>query len=95
LCYTQSCVAAVRFFKTEAGNEPAREYLRSLEKADRQVCGAMLRAVQDYGVDAPGVEKRQLEDKLWELKPDLHRLMYAMIAGADDGCPSRMQEGGP
>jgi phage-related protein len=74
-------VPGVRFFKTEAGNEPAREYLRSLEKADRQVCGAMLRAVQDYGLDAPGVQKRQLEGKLWELKPDRHRLMYVMVAG--------------
>ena len=71
----------VRFFRTEAGTEPAREYLRSLEKADRQACGAMLRAVQDYGLDAPGVEKRQLEGKLRELKPDPHRLMYAMVAG--------------
>ncbi len=52
-----------------------------MEKADRQVCGAMLRAVQDYGIDAPGVEKRQLEGKLWELKPDQHRLMYVMVAG--------------
>jgi len=41
----------------------------------------MLRAVQDYGIDAPGVEKRQLEGKLWELKPDQHRLMYVMVAG--------------
>ena len=71
----------VRFFRTEAGTEPAREYLQSLEKADRQACGAMLRAVQDYGLDAPGVEKRQLEGKLWELKPDPHRLMYVMVAG--------------
>jgi phage-related protein len=71
----------VRFFKTEAGNEPAREYLRSLETADRQVCGAMLRAVQDFGLDAPGVEKRQLEGKLWELKPDQHRIMYVLVAG--------------
>jgi len=29
-------VPAVRFFKTEAGNEPARNYLRSLEKAWRR-----------------------------------------------------------
>jgi phage-related protein len=71
----------VRFFRTEAGTEPARQYLRSLEKTDRQACGAMLRAVQDYGLDAPGVEKRQLEGKLWELKPDPHRLMYVMLAG--------------
>ena len=38
-------------------------------------------AVQDYGLDAPGVEKRQLEGKLWELKPDQQRLMYVMVAG--------------
>jgi hypothetical protein len=37
--------------------------------------------MQDYGLDAPGVEKRQLEGKLWELKPDQHRLMYVMVAG--------------
>ena len=71
----------VRFFRTVAGTEPAREYLRSLEKHERQVCGAMLRAVQNYGLDAPGVEKRQLEGKLWELKPAQHHLMYVMIAG--------------
>ena len=45
------------------------------------MCGAMLRAVQDYGIDAPGLEKRQLEGKLWELKSDQHRLMYVMVAG--------------
>jgi len=79
--YTSFVPVTVRFFRTEAGREPAREYLRSLEKADRQLCGAMLHAVQDYGIDAPGVEKRQLEGKLWELKPDQHRLMYVMVAG--------------
>ena len=81
MLYTSFVPVTVRFFRTEAGREPAREYLRSLEKADGQVCGAMLRAVQDYGIDAPGVEKRQLEGKLWELKPDQHRLMYVMIEG--------------
>src|SRR2546429_2842748 len=72
-------------------------YLRSLEKADRQACGAMLRAVQDYGLDAPGVEKRQLEGKLWELKPDPHRLMYVMVAGPTmvvvHGCKKEGGEG--
>jgi phage-related protein len=52
-----------------------------LEKHHRQLCGAMLRAVQNYGLDAPGVEKRQLEGKLWELKPAQHRLMYVVIEG--------------
>lgn len=81
MLYHSFVPVTVRFFRTDAGTEPAREYLRSLEKADRQACGAMLRAVQDYGIDAPGVEKRQLEGKLWELKPDQHRLMYVMVAG--------------
>lgn len=71
----------VRFFRTGAGTEPALDYLRALEKQDRQVCGAMLRAVQEYGLEAPGVAARQLEGKLWGLKPDPHRLMYVMIAG--------------
>ena len=41
----------------------------------------MLRAVQEYGLDASGVAKRQLEGKLWELKPGQHRLMYVMVTG--------------
>lgn len=27
------------------------------------------------------MEKKQLEGKLWEIKPDPHRLMYVMVAG--------------
>jgi len=56
----------------------------------------MLRAVQTYGLDAPGVEKKQLEGKLWELKPAQHRLLYVMITGPTmvilHGCKKESQK---
>lgn len=36
----------VRFYKTELGNEPVKDWLRTLDKADRLIIGADLRSVQ-------------------------------------------------
>lgn len=36
----------IRFYSTEAGNEPVREWLRNLEHADRKVIGDDLQTVQ-------------------------------------------------
>lgn len=36
----------VVFFKTEAGNEPVRDWLKTLSPGDRRVIGADLRTVQ-------------------------------------------------
>jgi phage-related protein len=64
--------------------EEAVAFLRSLTPEQRRVA--------TFGIDSPdrldwhyipgeGVEKRQVEGKLWELKPDQHRLIYVMVAG--------------
>ena len=37
---------AVRFFATEAGNEPVREWLKSLSLEDRKIIGSDILAVQ-------------------------------------------------
>jgi phage-related protein len=36
----------VIFYKTEAGNEPARDFLRDLDPEDRKIIGADLRTVE-------------------------------------------------
>lgn len=36
----------VRFFRTDAGNEPVREWLKSLSSDDRKVIGDDIRTVQ-------------------------------------------------
>ena len=37
---------SVAFFKTDAGNEPVLEWLRSLSREDRAILGADLRTIQ-------------------------------------------------
>jgi hypothetical protein len=53
---------AVRFFRTEQGNEPVREWLKELPAADRKAIGDEVRAVQ-YGwpVEMPLVRKLQAD----------------------------------
>ena len=42
------CHLEVRFFKTEAGTEPAREWLKSLPKGEKKLIGEDIKTVQ-YG----------------------------------------------
>jgi hypothetical protein len=48
----------VRFYRTDSGTEPALEWLRSLEKADRRAIGLDLMRVQFWLAYwyAPGTE---------------------------------------
>ncbi len=71
----------VRFYRTEAGAEPVRDYLRGLPKAERQAAGAAIRAIQRHGLDAPGVSTRQIHGKLWEIRTSDDRIFYCVAAG--------------
>lgn len=58
----------VRFFKTATGNEPVRDWLRSLDRAeDRKAIGEDIKTVQ-YGwpMGMPIVEK--IEPNLWTVR---------------------------
>jgi len=60
----------VVFFKTDAGNEPAREWLKSLPKAERQAIGEDLLMVQfAWPVGKPVVDS--LGDGIWEVRSRL------------------------
>lgn len=60
----------VRFYRTAAGREPVLEWLRSLDKEDRQVIGFDLMRVQfGWPIGMPLV--RNLGDGLWEVRSDL------------------------
>jgi hypothetical protein len=45
-------ILEVVFFRTEAGNEPVREWLRGLIREDRRTVGARLS--EEVAADAPG-----------------------------------------
>ncbi len=58
------------FFRTEAGNEPVREWLKGLSKEDRINIGADIRTVQNiWPVGKPLVD--HLGDQIWEVRSGL------------------------
>ena len=68
----------VIFFRTETENEPVREWLRGLDKADKQRIGTDIEKVQfRWPVGLPLV--RKLETHLWEVRSNLRRGRIARV----------------
>ena len=60
----------VRFYRSASGREPVREWLRGLDKADRQAIGLDLMRVQfGWPIGMPLV--RNLTEGLWEVRSSL------------------------
>jgi phage-related protein len=65
-------IIAVKFFKTEIGNEPVKEWLYSLEKEDRKIIGADIQTVEfGFPIGMPLVRKVDTKHKLWEVRSKL------------------------
>jgi len=72
----------VVFFKTDAGNEPVRDWLKELSKDDCKVIGTDILTVQyAWPVGKPLVD--HLGDGLWEVRSRLDnriaRTLFAMV----------------
>ena len=72
----------VVFFKTSTGNEPVRDWLRSLPKEDRKAVGADILTVQyAWPVGKPLVDN--LREGIWEvrsrLKNRVARTLFAVV----------------
>ena len=72
----------VLFFKTEAGHEPVREWLKELPKEDCKVIGTDILTVQyAWPVGKPLVDN--LGDGIWEVRSRLHnriaRTLFAEV----------------
>lgn len=76
---------AVRFFASEAGNEPVREWLKSLPDEDRKAIGSDILAVQwAWPVGKPLVDS--MGAGLWEIRSNLGNRIartFFMIAGQE------------
>lgn len=75
----------VRFFRTEAGNEPVRDWLRELQVLDRRTIGEDLKSVQfGWPLGMPLV--RKMEPGLWEVRVSLDkrtaRLLFTVEGSA-------------
>jgi phage-related protein len=68
----------VVFFRTESGNEPVREWLRGLSKAEKRVIGSDIKTVQ-YGWPIGMPVVRKLEAGLWEVRSRLDQRISRIL----------------
>jgi len=83
LFHVISPTLAVRFFRSSQGNEPVREWLRSLSSTDRKLLGEEIRTVQlGWPIGMPVV--RKLDADLWEIrvrmKDGIARVLFTIEA---------------
>ena len=74
----------VFFYRTSSGNEPVREWLRSLDREDKKIIGEDIKTVQfGWPLGMPLI--RKLEPNLWEvrshLKNRIARILFTIIDG--------------
>ena len=63
-------VLNVRFFCTDVGNEPVREWLVDLDRESRRIVGTAIKTVQiGWPIGMPVV--RKLDNGLWEVRIEL------------------------
>lgn len=72
----------VRFFKTETGHEPAREWLKSLPKEEKKRIGEDIKTVQHgWPLGMPVV--RKLCNGIWEVRTKLadkiSRVLFTLL----------------
>ena len=59
-----------KFYKTESGNEPVRDFLKSLSQDDKKSIGADIMCIEmTWPVGYPKV--RKLDTDLWEVRSDI------------------------
>jgi len=75
---------AVVFFKTEAGNEPVREWLKELPKEDCKIIGTDILTVQyAWPIGKPLVDN--LGDGIWEVRSRLsNRIARTLFVVVDE-----------
>ena len=76
-------ILAVKFFRTAAGNEPVREFLRDLPPEDRRIIGTDIKEIQfGWPLGMPLV--RKMEKDLWEVRSHLEnrisRVLFTVVA---------------
>jgi phage-related protein len=73
----------VVFYRTEAGNEPVREWLKGLTREDRRVVGQDVKTAQ-YGWPLGMPLIRKLEPGLWEVRSHLAQGIARVMFTVDE-----------
>lgn len=65
-------IIAVKFYKSDSGNEPVRDWLRSLDLNYKKAIGDdIMTAELGWPLGMPLIKKVDSQNKLWEVRTDL------------------------
>ena len=73
----------IRYYRTARGDQPVEEYILSLPLREQAAVEAVLLLLMEHGLNAPGLQCRRIEGKLWEIKVGPLRIFYVVIAGPE------------
>lgn len=77
-------VLDVRFFKTDGGTEPVRDWLRELSAIDKKTIGEDIKTVQfGWPLGMPLV--RKMDKDLWEVRIHLESRIARVLLTISDG----------
>ena len=77
-------ILSVCFFRTEAGSEPVREWLKKLSAQDRKTIGENIKTVQfGWPLGMPLV--RKMGKDLWEVRIHLEGRIARVLFTVDEG----------
>lgn len=72
----------VFFYRTDAGNEPVREWLKSLTRDEKRIIGEDIKTAQfGWPLGMPLI--RKLERGLWEVRSNTHHGIARVIFAVD------------
>ncbi len=77
-----------QFYQTTAGNEPVRDFLRSLPKEARVKCGEYMQRLEWQGFSLADSHLKKLSGDAWELRPEYGGIEYRLYFGVERGRPS-------
>lgn len=77
---------SINYWRNPSDKAPIEKYIDAVDnKEERAELLSILKGIQENGTDAIGVEFRQIEGKLWELKIRIygnqHRVFYVVLKG--------------
>ena len=75
-------ILVVAFYRTDAGNEPVREWLKSLSREDKKIIGEDIKTAQfGWPLGMPLI--RKLERGLWEVRSNINHGIARVLFTVD------------
>ena len=85
-------ILSVVFFRTDAGREPVRQWLKNLDATDRKAIGEDIKLVQfRWPLGLPRV--RKMEPYLWEIRSNLSEGRIARVLFTIEGSDMALLHG--